>query len=205
MSKILIPIITVILLHFLSCSNNSNNIQLQNENIILKLQLDSLQNSYDILNIRYINLKNKPPDTCFIFTSSDSVNWIDSVMYSFKDSLVLIPHDTTVIDIKDSIIVILHDTLITRFKDSLVYIYRDTLLYSYIDSIIICYDEKSFPEESIEKYLNLFFRTDNIEDTAGLKYNFSAFDGPKRSYTLDTNYIVPDSIIGWRLEWYRED
>ena len=64
------------------------------------------------------------------------------------------------------------------------YNFRDTLLYNYKDSIIVSYDERTFPEENIEKYLNLFFQTDNIDDTAGLKYNFSIFNGRRISYSV---------------------
>ena len=47
--------------------------------------------------------------------------------------------------------------MIVHLKDSLVYNYIDTTIYSYKDSIIVSYDERTFPEEIIEKYLNLFF------------------------------------------------
>ena len=133
--------------------------QLQKENIALKNQLDSLQNIYIILNQKYLDAKDKTADTVNILVPTDSINWIDSVRYNIKDSIEFIPHDT----------------LITHIKDSLVYNFRDTLLYNYKDSIIVSYDERTFPKENIEKYLNLFFQTDNIEDTAGLKYNFSDF------------------------------
>ncbi|MGB8317651.1 MAG: hypothetical protein WCE54_05980, partial [Ignavibacteriaceae bacterium] len=165
---------------------------------------DSLQQDYNILNQNYVELKNKPADTIKISVPADSINWIDSTRYVLKDSVVLIPHDTTIINLKDSLVIIPHDTLITKIKDSLVYNFRDTLLYNYKDSIIISYDERTFPEENIEKYLNLFFKTDNVNDTAGLKYNFSIFDGQVNRYQLENSYKVPDSLIGWRLEWYGE-
>ena len=118
-----------------------------------------------------------------------------------KDSIVLIPHDTTIINYRDSIILIPHDTLIIHIKDSLVYNFRDTLLYNLQRFNNCLYDERTFPEESIERYLNLFFQTDNLEDTAGLRFNFSIFDGRRRSYILDTNYRVLDSVTGWKLDW----
>ena len=201
MNKILILFSVIILFNF-DCSDNSNVISLQNENIVLKSHLDSLQNEYNLLNQIYIEVKDRPPDTIKVLVPLDSINWIDSVKYTFRDSLVLIPHDTAIINYKDSIVLVPHDTLIVHLKDSIIYNIRDTLLYNYIDSIIISYDERTFPEESIDKYLNLFFKTDNAEDTLGLKYNFSIFDGERKSYILDENYCVPDSITGWRLEWY---
>jgi len=205
MSKIQFLFSALILsISLFSCSNDSNDIKLQNENIGLKNQLDSLLNSYDNLYENYLDVKSRLPDTVNIIIPTDSINWIDSVRYTIKDSLLLIPHDTTIINFKDSLVVIPRDTLITHLKDSLVYNFRDTLLYNYKDSIIISYDERTFPEENIEKYLNLFFKTDSVEDTAGLKFNFSVFDGPRKSYLLDKNYCVPDSVVGWRLEWYLE-
>ena len=68
---------------------------------------------------------------------------------------MLVPHDTTIIQCKDSII------------------------YNFRDSVIVHYDERTFPVETIERYLNLFFRTENVEDTARLHFNFEVFDGPK--------------------------
>ncbi len=142
--------------------------------------------------IRYmmiiLQLKITKPDTVFVSIPIDSINWIDSTRYILKDSIVLIPHDT----------------LIIHLKDSLVYHYKDTTLNNYRDSVIISYDERTFPTETIEKYLNLFFKTDNLSDTTGLHFNFEVFDGPKLSYKKDSLYQVPDSIIGWRLEWWKE-
>ena len=162
MSKVLILLSAIILIFSFNCSNESNELNCRMKILILKNQLDSLQNNYIYLNQKYIDAKDKIPDTVKILVPTDSINWIDSVRYNIKDSINLIPHDT----------------LITHIKDSLVYNFRDTLLYNYKDSIIISYDERTFPEENIEKYLNLFFQTDNIDDTAGLKYNFSDFQWP---------------------------
>jgi hypothetical protein len=186
MNKVLVTLSVLILTSLFSCSNNSKEFELQNENTVLKYQLDTLQNSYNILNQKYIDIKNKRADTVKILVPTDSINWIDSIRYDVRDSVQLIPHDT----------------LITHIKDSLVYNFRGTLLYNYLDSVIVSYDERTFPEENIERYLNLFFQTDNVEDTAGLRFNFSVFNGRKRNYLLDTNYNVPDSLTGWRLEWY---
>ncbi len=118
----------------------------------------------------------------------DSINWIDSTRYILKDSIVLIPHDT----------------LIIHLKDSLVYNFKDTTLYNYRDSVIVTYDDRTFPTETIEKYLNLFFKTDNLTDIIGLHFNFTTFDGPRLTYLKDSLYKVPDSIIGWRIDWYYE-
>ena len=201
MNKIPIALSVLILLVGFDCSNTKEE-QLQNENNVLKNNLVSLQQDYEVLNQKYVELKNKTADTITISVPSDSINWIDSTRYVLKDSLVFIPHDTTIINYKDSIILVPHDTLVIHIKDSLVYNFRDTLLYNYLDSIIVSYDERTFPEENIEKYLNLFFQTDNVGDTAGLRFNFSVFNGRKRNYLLDINYNVPDSLTGWRLEWY---
>ena len=203
MQKIIVLFFGLVLLNF-TCSNNSNELRLQNENIVLHNQLDSLQQEYNILDQKYVELKNIPPDTIEVLVPSDSINWIDSIRYVLKDSLVFITHDSTIINYKDSIVLVPRDTLIIHIKDSLIYNCRDTLLYNYQDSTIISYDKRTFPEKNIEKYLNLFFKTDNVDDTAGLKFNFSIFDGRRRSYLLDTNYSVPDSLTGWDLEWYHD-
>ena len=71
--------------------------------------------------------------------------------------------------------------------------------------MVISYDDRTFPEDSIVRYLNLFFRTDDVSDTAGLHFNFLVFDGKEMSYQRDSLYEVPDSVIGWRMEWWRED
>ena len=33
-------------------------------------------------------------------------------------------------------------------------------------------------------------------------FNFSAFNGKELSYVRDSVYEVPDSITGWRIDWY---
>ena len=81
----------------------------------------------------------------------------------------------------------------------------DSVRLVYKDSVLVSYDERSFPEETIERYLNLFFRTDDVNDTLGLHFNFEVYDGARLSYKRDTLYNVPDSIIGWRMEWWREE
>jgi hypothetical protein len=211
MSKILIRfLMAVLLINLLSCSNikemvcpEENN--LQNKNTDLISRYDSLSNKYNLLNEAYKNIKMKKPDTVFVYNPVDSINWIDSVRYNIKDSLVLIPHDTTVINFRDSTILIPHDTLIIHAKDTLVYNYKDSTLINYKDSTIIKYDMRAFPEKEFIKYLNLFFKADNAEDTTGLRYNISIFDGRKPSYIMNKNYDVPDSSTGWRIEWYHEE
>ncbi len=116
----------------------------------------------------------------------------------------LIGFDSIRYILKDSIVLITHDTLIVHFKDSLIYNFIDTTVYNFRDSVIITYDERTFPTETIEKYLNLFFKTDNLNDTTGLHFNFEVFDGPRLSYLKDSLYQVPDSVIGWRIDWYYE-
>ena len=165
-----------------ACISNSNE-----EPQIQKI--DSLSASYKKLNNDYTAIKNKKPDTVFVFNPVDSIRWIDSVRLVVKDSINLIPHDT----------------LIVRLKDSLVYNYIDTIIYNYKDSVIVSYDERTFPEETIEKYLNLFFKTENVNDTAGLHFNFSTYDGKELSYVRDSVYEVPDSITGWRMDWYKKE
>ncbi len=168
-----------------SAAKEENN-KLKNENVSLRFSLDSLSNAYDSLYDDYTSIKNKKPDTVFISIPTDSINWIDSTRYILKDSIVLIPHDT----------------LIIHLKDSLIYNYKDTTLYNYLDSVIVTYDERTFPTETIEKYLNLFFKTDNLSDTTGLHFNFEVFNGKELSFIKDSLYKVPDSTIGWRVDWY---
>ncbi len=126
----------VLSINLVDCACNSNS----NEEPQIQ-KIDSVSASYKKLNNGYTAIKNKKPDTVLVFNPVDSINWIDSVRLVVKDSIILIPHDTLVI----------------HLKDSLVYNYIDTTVYSYKDSIIIAYDERTFPEEIIEKYLNLFF------------------------------------------------
>ena len=126
------------------------------ENESLKVSLDSLSESYELLFRDFTAIKNKRRDTVFVFNPVDSINWIDSVRYVFRDS------------------------------------------------VVVSYDDRTFPEDSIIKYLNLFFRTDEVSDTAGLHFNFEVFDGAKLSYLRDSLYQVPDSITGWRIDWWRE-
>ena len=168
---------------------SAENSKLKNENMSLKFSLDSLSNSFDSLLNDYTAIKNKNPDTVFIYSPIDSINWIDSIRYVLKDSVVIVPHDT----------------LIIHLKDSLVYNYRDTTVYNYRDSISVTYDDKNFPTETINKYLNLFFQTERLTDTTGLHFNVLIFDGPKLDYKYDSLYQVPDSVIGWRLDWYSEN
>ncbi len=130
---------------------------IKRENADSKPSLDSLSDSYDSLLPNYTAVKNKPPDTVFVFNPVDSINWIDSIRYVVRDS------------------------------------------------VIISYEERTFPADSIIRYLNLFFRTDNVKDTAGLHFNFEVFDGNKLTYQRDTLYNVPDSNAGWRIEWWKEE
>ena len=131
--------------------------------------MDSLSESYELLFKDYTAIKNKKSDTVFVFSPVDSIRWIDSVRYVFRDSVLFIPHDTLIIHLRDS--------LVYNFKDSTVFSYRDSILYNYRDSVVVCYDDRTFPEDSIVRYLNLFFRTDDVSDTAGLHFNFEVFDG----------------------------
>ena len=94
--------------------------------------------------------------------------------------------------------------MVYSFKDSTVFSYRDSILFNYRDSVVVSYDERTFPEDSIFRYLNLFFRTDEVSDTAGLHFNFEVFDGAKLSYLRDSLYQVPDSITGWRIDWWKD-
>ena len=116
---------------------------------------DIFQSDHSTLFLDYTAIKNKTPDTVFVFSPVDSIRWIDSIRYVIKDS------------------------------------------------VVISYDERTFPEDTIDRYLNLFFRTDNVNDTAGLHFNFLVFDGNKLTYQRDTLYNVPDSVVGWRMEWWR--
>ena len=127
--KYLLKIILVgIYLSWVECNSISDifqgdeNNKLKNENASLKFSLDSLSNSYDSLYDDYASIKNKKPDTVFISIPIDSikpadwqVNWIvdslkglpDSsrfIRYILKDSIVLIPHDTSIIHLKDSLV-----------------------------------------------------------------------------------------------------
>ena len=129
--------------------------KLKNEDAGLKSSLDSLPDFYYPSFHDYTAIKNKTPDTVFVFNPVDSINWIDSIRYIVKDS------------------------------------------------VILSYDERTFPADSIVKYLNLFFRTDNVSDTAGLHFNFEIFDGKELTYQRDTLYEVPDSCIGWRIDWWK--
>ena len=79
----------------------------------------------------------------------------------------------------------------------------DSIRYVLRDSVIVSYDERTFPADSLTRYLNLFFRTDDVGDTAGLHFNFEVYDGSKLSYSRDSLYQVPDSIIGWQIEWWK--
>ena len=175
---------SVLSLNLVDCACNSNS----NEETQIQ-KIDSLSVSYNKLYTDYTAIKNKKPDTVFVFNTADSIRWIDSVRLVIKDSINLIPRDT----------------LVVRLKDSLVYNYIDTIIYNYKDSVIVSYDERTFPEETIEKYLNLFFKTENVNDTAGLHFNFSVFDGNKLSYVRDSLYEVPDSVVGWRMDWYKKE
>ena len=150
------------------------------ENTSLKVSLDSLSESYELLFRDFTAIKNKRQDTVFVFNPVDSINWIDSVRYVFRDSVVY------------------------SFKDSTVFSYRDSILFNYRDSVVVSYDDRTFPEDSIIKYLNLFFRTDEVSDTAGLHFNFEVFDGAKLSYLRDSLYQVPDSITAWRIDWWKD-
>ncbi len=72
--------------------------------MVLRYQLDSLNNNYKNLFEKYIDVKDKPPDTINILVPTDSINWIDSVKYHVKDSVNLIFHDTLTTHIKDSLV-----------------------------------------------------------------------------------------------------
>jgi hypothetical protein len=95
-----------------------------------------------------------------------------------------------------------YDSLVTAQNDT-VYItgYRDSVVIR--DSVVVQYEKKSVPRDVIEKYLNLFFETDHPKDTVDLRYNISIFNGKKLSYMLDSNYVIADSAIGWRIDWYK--
>ena len=110
--------------------------------------------------------------------------------------MVFVPQDTLVVHLRDSVVYC--------FKDSTIFSYRDSILYKYRDSVIVSYDERTFPEDSVIRYLNLFFRTDDVSDTAGLHFNFKVFDGAKLSYLRDSLYQVPDAITAWRIDWWKE-
>ena len=172
-----------------------NNMLLK-ENDRLRFSLDSLSDSYHSMFQEYNAIKYKQSDTVFVFSPVDSIRWIDSVRYVFRDSVLFISQDTLIIHLRDS--------LVYNFKDSTVFNYRDSILYNYRDSVVVSYDARTFPEDSIVRYLNLFFRTDDVGDTAGLHFNFSTYDGKKLSYVKDSLYEVPDSILGWRIDWYLE-
>ena len=185
---------------FLSAGNSMEVLEterLKDENLGLRFSLDSLSDSYSSLYQDYSAIKNRKSDTVFVFSPVDSINWIDSLRYVFRDSVLFIPHDTLIIHFKDS--------LVYNFRDSTVFSYRDSVLYNYRDSVVVCYDDRTFPEDSIVRYLNLFFRTDDLGDTAGLHFNFEVFDGSKLSYLRDSLYQVPDSITAWRIDWWKED
>ena len=169
--------------------------RLKDENLGLRFSLDSLSDSYHLMFQKYNAIKNKRSDTVFIFSPVDSIRWIDSLRYVFRDSVLFIPHDTLIVHLRDS--------LAYNFKDSTVFNYRDSILYNYRDSVVFSYDERTFPEDSIVRYLNLFFRTDDVRDTARLNFNFEVFDGKEMSYQKDSLYQVPDSVTGWRVEWYK--
>ena len=162
-----------------------NNMLLK-ENAGLKFSLDSLSDSFNTLYRVYTNIKNKKSDTVFVFSPVDSIRYIDSIRYVLHDSIVFVPHDSLIIQFKDSVN------------------YKDSTLYNYRDSVIVWYDERSFPSEMIDRYLNLFFKTENVSDTAGLHFNFSVYEGPKLSYLKDSLYKVPDSTLGWKIEWWKE-
>jgi hypothetical protein len=170
--------------------NNEDCSEYKNENINLKFSLDSLSSCYDSLyndyNAIIRQLPDKNPDTVFVYAPVDSTNWIDSIRYVFRDSIIIVPHDT----------------LIVQLKDSLVYIFKDTTVYNYHDSVIVSYDDRNFPTEIINKYLNLFFKSDKLTDATGLHFNVLIFDGLKLDYKYDSLYQVPDSVIGWRIDWY---
>ena len=185
---------------FFSAANSQEileNERLKDENLGLRFSLDSLSDSFNSMFKDYNAIKNKRSDTVFVFSPVDSIRWIDSVRYIFRDSVIFIPHDTLIIHLKDS--------LVYNFKDSTVFSYRDSILYNYRDSVVVSYDDRTFPEDSIVSYLNLFFRTDDVSDTAGLRFNFLVFDGKKLSYRRDSLYSVPDSVVGWRMEWWKDD
>ncbi len=171
---ILILNFSLFLIFISSRCNSNSGTELQHQSA------DSLSASYKKLFNDYTAIKDKRPDTVYIYNPVDSIRWVDSIRYVRKDSVVLIPHDTTIIHLKDS------------------------LVYKFRDSVIICYEERNFPVETLERYLNLFFRTENVKDTAGLHFNFEIYDGQKLSYQRDTLYNVPDSSIGWRIDWWHE-
>ena len=174
----------VLFLNLVDCARISNS---NEEPQIQKIDLVSAVDKK--LNNGGTAIKNKKTDTVFVFNPVDSIRWIDSVRLVIKDSINLIPQDT----------------LIVCLKDSLVYNYIDTIIYNYRDSVKVSYDERTFPEETIERYLNLFFKTENVNDTAGLHFNFSVYNGKELNYVRDSVYEVPDSINGWRVDWWRED
>ena len=151
-----------------SVQHNSQEIleneRLKDENLGLRFSLDSLSDSFNSMFKDYNAIKNKKSDTVFVFSPVDSIRWIDSIRYIFRDSVIFIPHDTLIIHLRDS--------LVYNFKDSTVFSYRDSILYNYRDSVVVSYDDRTFPEDSIVRYLNLFFRTDDVSDTAGLHFNF---------------------------------
>ena len=171
---ILILNLSLFLIFISSGCNSNSGTELQHQGV------DSLSAPYKKLFNDYTAIKSKRPDTVYIFNPVDSIRWIDSVRYVVKDSVVPVSHDTTIIHLKDS------------------------LVYNFRDSVIVCYDERSFPAETLERYLNLFFRTENVKDTTGLHFNFEIYDGKKLSYQRDTLYQVPDSILGWRIDWWHE-
>ena len=160
--------------------NDQGTDKLKEENAFLRVSQDSLSESYESLFREFTAIKNKKPDTVFVFNPVDSIKWIDSVRYVFMDSVIY------------------------SFKDSTIFSYRDSILYNNRDSINVSYDDRTFPEDSVVRYLNLFFRTDDAGDTAGLHFNFEVFDGSKLYYQRDSLYRVPDSITAWRIDWWRE-
>ena len=146
-SHILILYFSLSIIFISSVYNSNSGTELRHQSA------DSLSAAHKKLFNAYTAIKNKRSDTVYVFNPADSIRWIDSVRYIVKDSVVLVPHDTTVIQFKDSII------------------------YNFRDSVLVRYDERTFPVETIERYLNLFFRTENVEDTAGLHFNIEIFDG----------------------------
>ncbi len=124
----------------------------------MKPSLDSLSHFYDSLFPNYTAVKNKTPDTVFVFNPVDSINWIDSIRYVVKDS------------------------------------------------VIVSYEERTFPVDSIIRYLNLFFKTDDVSDTAWLHFNFEIFNGKELTYQKEIHSMmfripVPDGELnGGRMK-----
>ena len=85
MHKIIISIFSFNSYSIFQLQQQLKGIQLQNENIVLRQSIRfSAEQDYNILNQKYVELKNKPADTIKISVPVDSINWIDSTRYVIK-------------------------------------------------------------------------------------------------------------------------